>query len=75
MSDLIEPIIAINKKYQTTINRFIRWDKKYNAIVEETDDSCEGKQGLAYDKAHEYFHELPKREQKNLSKHFPTIGY
>lgn len=73
--DKIETIQAINPKYQSIINRFIRWDRKYQHIVDTTDDNGGLAQERAYNKAYELFNDLPKREQKNLSKHFPTIGY
>lgn len=68
-------ITAINKKYQVRINRFIKADIKYDAIVDSTDDNGGLKQERAYDKAAELFHDLPKREQKNLSKHMDISGY
>lgn len=70
-------IKSINKKYQVTVNRFLKWDAKYEAIVNENDilegdgkltEARENKQAAAYDKASIYFDELPKREQKNLGK-------
>ncbi len=75
MSDLIKPVVAINKKYQSAINRFIKWNSKYEHLVDTTEDNGGLAQERAYDKASELFNELPKREQKNLAKHIDTIGY
>lgn len=69
------PIVAINKKHQTTVNRFIDWDIKYSRIVDDTEDNGGRKQESAYNRAFELFHSLPKREQANLGKHFDTAGY
>ena len=68
-------IIAINKKHQAAVNRFISWAAKYDLIVDQTDDSGSLKQERAFDKACDYWNELPKREQKNISKQIETSGY
>ena len=67
------PITAINPKYQSMVKRFVKWDKKYNAIVDfnhanDLDESNCPKQERAYEKAAEIFHDLPKREQANINK-------
>lgn len=68
-------IVAINKKHQALINRFIKWDAKYNAIVNASDGD-EGRAGeKAYNKAADIWHALPKREQANINKTTDTIGY
>ena len=59
-------ITAINKKYQTTINKFIKAEAKYSKIVADTGDNGGLKQERAYERAYELFDSLPKREQKNL---------
>lgn len=58
---------AINPKYQSIVNKFLKADQKYNDIVDQTEDNGGIKQERAYDRAYELFHSLPKREQKNLS--------
>lgn len=61
-------IEAINKKHQVNVNRFVSWNDKYDAIVSATDDNGGSKQEAAHNKASEYWHELPKREQLNIVK-------
>ncbi len=68
-------VTAINPKYQSTVNRFILWDSKYSAIVDATEDNGGAKQENAYDKALTIWLELPKREQKNISKTIDIAGY
>jgi len=56
---------AINKAHQTTVNRFIKWNDKYDALVNaEKEESPAGER--AYEKALDLWCELPKREQANL---------
>lgn len=62
---------AINKKYQKLVDRFLKADAAYNAIVDATEDNGGAKQERAYEKAQELYSQLPKREQKNLK----IIGY
>lgn len=66
---------AINKKHQSTVNRFIKANARYDQIVDETEDNGGMKQERAYDKAYELFHELPAREQKNIARTINCIGY
>ncbi|OES24038.1 hypothetical protein [Alteromonas macleodii] len=68
-------ITAINPKYQTTVDRFVKWDIRYNAIVDATEDNGGTKQASAYEKAYNAFHSLPKREQQNITKKRDTNGY
>ena len=60
-------MLALNKKYQTTVNRVVLWNNKYNTLVEQgREESQRGE--CAYDKLMSYWSELPKREQINLNK-------
>lgn len=68
-------IIAINPKYQATINKFIMWNAKYDEVVQATDDNGGRKQENAYDKAKSYLEALPARERKNLAKRVCLTGY
>ena len=75
---------AINPTHQKTVNKFIKLNARYVSIVDANDvyHSEEGylpismmnKQGIAYSKAYEVFHDLPKRERANLPKEI-TLGY
>jgi hypothetical protein len=68
-------MIAINKKYQSVIKRFLAWDKKYNDLIDAADgDECR-KAENAYNKAAELWAELPKREQSNIGKNHDVFGY
>lgn len=71
-------VTAINSKYQSLINRFLKWNHNYNQLVNlnhhRDRDTCP-KQEKAYDKAMECWDQLPKREQQNVSKQVDTIGY
>ena len=58
-------VVAINKKYQSTVNRFITWNNKHDQAVNEENEK---KAEKTYDKAYELFHLLPKREQMNIMK-------
>lgn len=58
-------VIAINKKYQSTVNRFIAWNDKHDQAVNEENEK---KAEKTYDKACELFRLLPKREQMNIMK-------
>jgi hypothetical protein len=65
-------IRAINKKYQSKINRFLSWDGKYNDLVNlDLEESRKGEN--AYDKANDLWLELPKREQNNIFKYVPEL--
>lgn len=66
---------ALNPKHQANVNRFLTWDAKYATIVNETDDCGGPKQEHAYNKASEYFHTLPKREQAKIGKVLCIAGY
>ena len=68
-------VTAINKKYQSLVNRFIKADAKYNEIVDATDDNGGLKQERAYEKANDLLDELPKRERANISKVIDIAGY
>lgn len=68
-------VLAINSKHQKTVNKFLSWNAKYDAIVDATEDNGGRKQENAYNKASEFFSELPKREQKNLARFVDTVGY
>lgn len=59
-------VTAIDSKYQSLVNRFLKADSKYDKIVNETDNEGGLKQEMAYEVAYELYHQLPKREQENL---------
>jgi polyhydroxyalkanoate synthesis regulator phasin len=59
--------VAINPKWQGTINKFIRADEKYSRIVDETGDDGGLRQERAYDTAYELLQSLPKRERNRLN--------
>jgi hypothetical protein len=64
--------VAVNKKYQSTVNRFLAWNFKYDQLVnQELDETRKGEH--AYEKAFELYHELTKREQANICKTFNEI--
>ncbi|WP_112479551.1 hypothetical protein [Vibrio variabilis] len=67
-------VTATNKSHQAKVNRFIRWDEKYNALVDAEKDGTSAAWN-AYDKAAECWEELPKRERTNIAKHIDTTGY
>lgn len=68
-------VIAINKKHQKNVNGFIKWDTKYNNLVNQEKNSTRSSE-IAYDKASCYLDELPKRERTNLNQHgIDTTGY
>ena len=73
--EAVQVVVALNKKWQATVNRFIKWDKKYNDLVNLDDDKNDRKQENAFNKAAENFNELPKREVRNISKHICIFGY
>lgn len=67
-------IIAINKKYQSLINKCYRNYRKYHELV--NNESSEQKQADKFDIYLECLDELPKREQVNFNKqHFNIHGY
>lgn len=58
-------IIAINPKHQKLVDKFLKANAKYDVLVNlGTEDSKAGDN--AYNKAQEFYLELPKREQANL---------
>ena len=66
-------IIAINKKHQKAVNKFMKLHSKYSEIVNynHANDIEDGnciKQERAYDKASDCFYELNNREQSNILK-------
>ncbi len=68
--------VAINPKYQTKVNAFVRWNEKYDALVDSSKE--ESKAGdNAYEKAKDNWDLLPKREQANIAKHIEHVqdGY
>ncbi len=79
MTNVLNPpiVTAINPKYQHTIKRFLKWNAHYDSIVSETDDNGGTKQEKAYDRASEFWAEIPKSEQDNILKVCPDIkgGY
>ncbi len=68
-------MLPIKNKNKAAIEKFLRWDEKYNHIVDKTEDSGGFLQEQAYDKASEAWEALPKYEQKNLSKNMDATGY
>ncbi len=74
----LQAVKAINKKHQKFVNAFLKWDAKYNSLVNHNDaNDIEGcrKQENAFSKALDNWEELPKREQSNISKIICTEGY
>lgn len=63
---------AINQKHQRKVTAFIRWNAKYDSLVNEGKDETRAAEN-AYNKALEYWSELPKREQKNIEKHIEYV--
>lgn len=58
-------IVAINEKYQRTVDRYLYWNDQYNVLVDSgKEDSKAGDK--AFDKLSYYFGILPKREQRNI---------
>ena len=77
-------VIAINKKYQKIINKFITADAAHNQAVDaenlcETDRQFTANMKLqerTYDKASDLFAQLTKREISNINKNgICTVGY
>jgi len=66
-------ITAINKKYQSLINRLCKWDARYNDLIDALDGDENRHAEQAYDKAACIFVELPKREQANIQRYI--TGY
>lgn len=66
-------IKSINSKHQATVDKFVKFDTKYNQLVDEGKE--ESKQGdNVYEKACELFSSLPKTEQNNLKSN-GILGY
>jgi hypothetical protein len=72
-------IIAVNKVYQSKVNRAIKWNDKYDALNRlrevadgDGDEKLERKLDKqcsnAYDNYLDIVYDLPKREQNNIDK-------
>jgi len=75
MSETNIQIRAINPKYQSQVNRFIKHNARYSQIVDETDDNGGAKQQRAYDNGCNALDGLPKRELANIRKKIDITGY
>lgn len=73
-------IIALNKVYQSKVNRAITWNNKYDALNrlreiadgdgdEKLERKIDRQCSIAYDKYLEIVYDLPKREQINIDKY------
>lgn len=71
-NDGAKKVEALNKKNQRKVNTFLRHNAKYDELVnkcmEDSDSAYD-----AYDKAHDVWCELPKREQQNIAKYIPNV--
>ena len=65
-------VTAINKKYQKNVNAFVRWNAKYDALVDAGKDETQQSE-TAYEKAFSIYNDLPKRERANINKNVPHV--
>lgn len=67
-------ITAINKKYQTAVNKAYKLYRDYHDLVNS--EESETKQAKKFENYLNIFEELPVREQKNFEKQHTKIhGY
>ena len=74
-------VTAINKKHQATVNRFVKADAKYDALVDkhaaadnETQRAADAEADI-FNTAFEIIRDLPKREVANIAKTIDISGY
>lgn len=65
-------IQAITKKHQKTVNKFVKFNAKYDALVDAGRDETTAAAN-SYEKAFDAWCELPKREQANIVKQIPNV--
>lgn len=65
-------ITAINKTHQKTVNKFVKFNAKYDALVDAGRDET-AQAANSYEKALDSWSELPKREQANIVKQIPNV--
>ena len=64
---------AVNPTHQKSVNLFIKLNAKYDSIVNSgLDETRAG--DVAFDKAHDAWLNLPKREQKNISRQVVNVA-
>lgn len=65
-------VTAMNPKHQRKVNAFIKWNAKYDDLVNKCLEDSNSAYN-AYDNAQEIWCELPKREQSNIAKQIPHV--
>jgi len=67
-------ITALSKKHQKGVNRFIKYDAKYNELVDQEKD-CTRPGEKAWDNAMDAWNHLPVVERRNVTSKIDTMGY
>lgn len=65
-------IQAITKKHQKNVNAFVKYNAKYDALVDDGRDETT-QAANSYEKALDAWCDLPKREQANIIKLIPNV--